>query len=461
MQSDFEAEAENKKLRMCMNCKVKDDVIKSLFKTEGSDKDDHDAGWRKREDSFESKIVNLEEENASLRLELKYLVEEHNENASLAAKEVERLQKLQKSARQSMEKVFMFPTIESEARHRKEDLDGEKQRYGYYITPDSFFKTKEFKPGYAIPRNDSERRKVEFHKHLLRIEAAQESSDFEYGQKLDGRYILWNLVGKGGQAEVWRAWDLDEFHFIALKVYSRASGLGEEMHCERVRQEIAILERIKHGNVVPYHRSFEIDPNSVAAVLGYCSTNLGDVLTQRGHLPENEARQMLVQIMSGMKCLSSKGVIHYDLKPSNILIDDDGNARITDFGLSHWCEPDGCTTLIAGAGTYWYLPPECFDFDRSVSISNKVDVWSIGVIFYQMLFGELPFGNGQTQKQIRENRVIRNATEISRFPPAPQGATISKQAKDFISTALNLNHSKRPFVKDLCSHAYLRDASIC
>ena len=129
----------------------------------------------------------------------------------------------------------------------------------------------------------------------------------------------------------------------------------------------------------------------------------------------------VVQILSGMKYLSSpsadgrrQGIIHYDLKPGNILFDEQGNAKITDFGLSKIVDTadagDSMELTSQGAGTYWYLPPECFLIDQDVRISNKVDVWSIGVIYFQMLFGRRPFGDGQSQDHILRNQTMLNKT---------------------------------------------------
>jgi tousled-like kinase len=120
--------------------------------------------------------------------------------------------------------------------------------------------------------------------------------------------------------------------------------------------------------------------------------------------------------------------------------------------------PDGMMELTSqGAGTMWYLPPECFASkgpgNPGPRISTKVDVWSAGVILYQMLFGGKPFGHGQTQEQFyRENTCAR---EKLQFPLRPG---ISENAKEFIRLCLTRNVADRPDVRTAARHPFLAEA---
>ena len=140
---------------------------------------------------------------------------------------------------------------------------------------------------------------------------------------------------------------------------------------------------------------------------------------------------------------------------SSILFDQHGDAKITDFGLSKIVDAadsgDSLELTSQGAGTYWYLPPECFLTHHGVRISNKVDVWSIGVIFYQTLFGKRPFGDGQSQDHVLSNNIMLNAREV-RFPSTPQ---VSAGAKEFIRQCLTYDQTFRPNINQLCSNPYL------
>jgi tousled-like kinase len=150
------------------------------------------------------------------------------------------------------------------------------------------------------------------------------------------------------------------------------------------------------------------------------------------------------------------------LKPGNVLFDENGDAKITDFGLSKIVDgldsAESMELTSQGAGTYWYLPPECFILDHNVRISNKVDVWSIGVIYYQMLYGRRPFGDGQSQDTILTDRTILNAREVT-FPES-SGSTgkapvVSDEGKEFIRACLTYDQSYRPTIAQICDHEYI------
>jgi len=105
-----------------------------------------------------------------------------------------------------------------------------------------------------------------------------------------------------------------------------------------------------------------------------------------------------------------------------------------------------------GAGTYWYLPPECFETGKDIpKISSKVDVWSTGVIFYQMLYGRKPFGNNLSQQKLLSERVISKSVTVE----FPARTGISKEAKEFIRRCLQPRQDNRPEVLAICNDEYL------
>jgi len=289
----------------------------------------------------------------------------------------------------------------------------------------------------------------------------EDGSRFNNFQILHHRYALLNLLGKGGFSEVYKAFDLVEYKYVACKLHGLNAQWSEEKKQSYIRhaiREYNIHKTLVHPNIVRLWDIFEIDHNTFCTVLEYCSgKDLDAVLKATPILPEKEARIIIVQIFQGLVYLNKRGqkIIHYDLKPGNVLFDEVGVAKVTDFGLSKIVEDDvgsqGMELTSQGAGTYWYLPPECFDLSKTPFISSKVDVWSAGVMFYQMLFGRRPFGHDQTQERILREDTIINARRVE-FPSKP---AVSNEAKDLIRRCLTYNQSERPDVLTIAQDPYL------
>ena len=319
-----------------------------------------------------------------------------------------------------------------------------------------------------------ERRKQQHVREWQRVRH-EDASRFAPRPTMNDRYLLLSLLGKGGFSEVWLAYDLAEARRVAIKFHQLDHGWSDEKKSAYVRhaaREYAIQRDLDHPRVVKLHDVFEVDTNTFATVLEHCGgEDLDSLLRSRKHLPERDARAILLQVLAGLRHLQTpsgprKAIIHYDLKPGNILFDDAGDAKITDFGLSKIVTDDdassrGGPTLSMeltsqGAGTYWYLPPECFatDVAGGPRISGKVDVWSAGVIYFQMLFGRKPFGEGLSQQRLLADRTMARATSVD-FPAKP---AVSADAKDFLRDCLRHSAAERPSVADLCAHAYVTKA---
>lgn len=289
----------------------------------------------------------------------------------------------------------------------------------------------------------------------------EDGSRFNNFQILNHRYALLNLLGKGGFSEVYKAYDLVEHRYVACKLHGLNAQWSEEKKQSYIRhalREYNIHKTLVHNHIVRLWDIFEIDHNTFCTVLEYCSgKDLDAVLKATPILPEKEARIIIVQIFQGLVYLNKRvqKIIHYDLKPGNVLFDELGVAKVTDFGLSKIVEDDvgsqGMELTSQGAGTYWYLPPECFELSRTPLISSKVDVWSAGVLFYQMLFGRRPFGHDQTQERILREDTIIKARRVD-FPSKP---TVSNEAKDLIRRCLTYNQAERPDVLSIAQDPYL------
>ncbi|RAL45953.1 hypothetical protein DM860_006107 [Cuscuta australis] len=289
----------------------------------------------------------------------------------------------------------------------------------------------------------------------------EDGSRFNNFQILNQRYALLNLLGKGGFSEVYKAFDLMEYRYVACKLHGLNAQWSEEKKQSYIRhaiREYNIHKTLVHNHIVRLWDIFEIDQNTFCTVLEYCSgKDLDAVLKATPVLSEKDARIIIIQIFHGLVYLNKRPqkIIHYDLKPGNVLFDELGIAKMTDFGLSKIVEDDvgsqGMELTSQGAGTYWYLPPECFELSKTPFISSKVDVWSTGILLYQMLFGRRPFGHDQTQERILREDTIIKARKVE-FPSKP---SVSSDAKDFIRRCLTYNQAERPDVLTIAQDPYL------
>uniref|UniRef100_A0A673ZGK7 non-specific serine/threonine protein kinase n=1 Tax=Salmo trutta TaxID=8032 RepID=A0A673ZGK7_SALTR len=294
----------------------------------------------------------------------------------------------------------------------------------------------------------------------------EDSSQFKDHPTLNERYLLLHLLGRGGFSEVYKAFDLIEQRYAAVKIHQLNKNWREEKkenYHKHACREYRIHKQLDHPRIVKLYDYFSLDTDTFCTVLEYCEGNdLDFYLKQHKLMSEKEARSIVMQIVNALRYLNEikPPIIHYDLKPGNILLVDGtacGEIKITDFGLSKIMDDDsygadGMDLTSQGAGTYWYLPPECFVVGKEPpKISNKVDVWSVGVIFFQCLYGRKPFGHNQSQQDILQENTILNATEVQ-FPVKP---VASNEAKAFIRRCLAYRKEDRFDVHQLGRDSYL------
>ncbi|XP_060547676.1 serine/threonine-protein kinase tousled-like 2 isoform X4 [Pantherophis guttatus] len=295
----------------------------------------------------------------------------------------------------------------------------------------------------------------------------EDNSQFKDHPTLNDRYLLLHLLGRGGFSEVYKAFDLTEQRYVAVKIHQLNKNWRDEKkenYHKHACREYRIHKELDHPRIVKLYDYFSLDTDSFCTVLEYCEGNdLDFYLKQHKLMTEKEARSIIMQIVNALKYLNEikPPIIHYDLKPGNILLVNGtacGEIKITDFGLSKIMDDDsynsvdGMELTSQGAGTYWYLPPECFVVGKEPpKISNKVDVWSVGVIFYQCLYGRKPFGHNQSQQDILQENTILKATEVQ-FPPKP---VVTPEAKAFIRRCLAYRKEDRIDVQQLACDPYL------
>lgn len=315
-----------------------------------------------------------------------------------------------------------------------------------------------------------ENEKKAFLKEIRRIND-EDASEFmavpSFGE--DGRYVLMKLLGKGGFSEVWQAFDLSEGRYVACKIHRVQADWSAQTRTHYIRhaeRELSIMRQVHHPHVTELYDVFEYSSTMFVSVMEFSrGMDLDTYLKRYRTLKEADARLVLLQMVGALRYLASMEcpIIHYDLKPANILLHSDDPSvleiKLTDFGLSkiihHSRGPSDNPSIeltSQGTGTYWYQPPECFVTSSTPLISNKVDVWSVGVMFYQMLYGRRPFAEGQSQREIWQQKLILSTARTLTFPDSPK---VSDEAKDLITKCLAFNATERYDIFQLSQDQYL------
>ena len=311
---------------------------------------------------------------------------------------------------------------------------------------------KELRQKLAYTKSELERQKWRLIRETRRLED-EKNSNFNNFVVFKERYQLLNLLGKGGFSEVYEAFDLETFSYVACKFHTLNpiwSEARKEGYIKHACREYNIHKELNHPNVVSLIDVFNVNEDTFCTVLEKCGGGDLDLYIKRNKIiPEKEARAIISQVFEGLKYLHNleRPIIHYDLKPGNILFDLDGTVKITDFGLSKIMENDDDEIELTsqGAGTYWYLPPEAFAPQGEAMIGTKLDVWSAGIILYQMVFGEKPFGNNVTQQRFYTEKVYQKA--VLNFPA---DSKVSQDTRDIISRCLSREVMLRPDSKEVC-----------
>jgi len=230
---------------------------------------------------------------------------------------------------------------------------------------------------------------------------------------------------------------------VAIKVIDKLQ--HKQRTLDEIKREAEIIKRLDHPNVIKVNQI--IDTEKVFYIIMEYASN-GDLFHRLdlGRMDENETRDNFLQILAAVRyCHETQNVIHRDLKPDNVLFDDQYNVKIADFGLSEEFIPG--EKLNTFCGTPEYMAPEVFKGQKFDG--PKVDVWSLGVMLYEMLTATIPFP-GSTWPQIIE-RVLRGKYYEPDY--------ISEESKDLIRKMLVLDPTKRASLNDVMQHDWVKKVS--
>ena len=208
------------------------------------------------------------------------------------------------------------------------------------------------------------------------------------GQKLAGRYVLEELVGQGGMSSVYRARDTVLERQVAIKVLHEHYSSDAE-YVERFRREARAIARLSHPNIVTVIDRGEFEGRQFIVFEHVPGETLKDVIEREGPLPIPRALALTHQIARALAFAHELGVVHRDVKPQNVLIDHDGSAKVSDFGVARTLDvKDELTESGTVLGTSDYIAPEQASGERAAEYSDQ---YSLGVVLYELLTGELPY----------------------------------------------------------------------
>jgi eukaryotic-like serine/threonine-protein kinase len=203
---------------------------------------------------------------------------------------------------------------------------------------------------------------------------------------LDGRYQVLAHLGTGGMAEVYCAQDLQLGRKVALKVLHERFAADEEF-VERFRREASAAAGLQHQHVVSVYDRGEWEGTSYIAMEFVPGRTLKELVQEEGPLEPQRAVDLAVQILRAARFAHRRGVIHRDFKPQNVIVDDDGRAKVTDFGIARAGASD-MTQTGSIMGTAQYLSPEQA---QGHAVAGRSDLYSIGIVLYELLTGRVPF----------------------------------------------------------------------
>lgn len=260
---------------------------------------------------------------------------------------------------------------------------------------------------------------------------------------LHGKYELGRLLGHGTFAKVYHARHLQSGKSVAMKVVGKEKVIKVGM-MEQIKREISVMKMVKHPNIVELN---EVMASKSKIYFAMELVRGGELFSKvaKGRLREETARVYFQQLISAIDFCHSRGVYHRDLKPENLLLDEEGNLKVTDFGLSAFTEhlkQDGL--LHTTCGTPAYVAPEVIG--KKGYDGAKADIWSCGVILYVLLAGFLPFQDDNIVAMYR--KIYRGDFKC---PP-----WFSSEARRLITKLLDPNPSSRITIPNIMDSLWFK-----
>ncbi len=240
------------------------------------------------------------------------------------------------------------------------------------------------------------------------------------GTSLNGRYRLEARIASGGMSTVYRALDETLERQVAVKLMNREVASDSDQ-LERFRREARAVAQLSHPHIVGVIDAGEDDGRPYIVFEYVEGETLKNRIRRMGRLPITEAVAYAIEIARALGAAHARHIVHRDVKPQNVLIDPEGSAKVTDFGIARTLEEDGLTADGRVLGTTDYVSPEQA---LGQPVTGQSDLYSLGVVLYEMLTGEVPF-KGESQVAVAMKHVREDIPDVQQQRPEVSAALAS------------------------------------
>ncbi len=264
------------------------------------------------------------------------------------------------------------------------------------------------------------------------------------GKVLDNRYELSEFIGKGGMALVYRALDRRTGHSVAVKIL-RPEFVEDEEFLERFDREAQTASKMSHHNIVNLLDMGQEGELRYLVMEYVNGRTLKDVIQQKGALPPTVAAQIGIRILSALQHAHDNGIIHRDIKSQNILVNTDGHIKVSDFGIARVAGSNTISKTDNVMGSVHYFSPEQA---KGENVTNGSDLYSVGIVLYEMLTGQLPF-DGETPVAIAMQHIGAKAKSVMELNPSVPPAFAHVVEKAMEKTLDNRYHQAVEMAQDI------------
>ena len=249
------------------------------------------------------------------------------------------------------------------------------------------------------------------------------------GTKLADRYLIEELVGVGGMCNVYRAFDAEALRTVAVKML-RDEYAADEEYLRRFRNESRAINALSHPNIVKIYDVVLDVPNPYLVMEYVSGITLKEYIERKKPIPGKTAANIAGLVLTALQCAHENGIVHRDVKPQNIMVTEKGEVKVMDFGIARFAMSQSRTIDGNAIGSVHYISPEQALGD---AVDQRTDIYSVGVILFEMLSGRLPF-DGESPISVALQQVEQNPKALrSLNPNVPVGLeqiTLHAMAKD-------------------------------